>query len=341
MNKHVSTQVRASKALTFSASDGPITGYNFVQQRAFECEHDIFSLLKQFADWKEVKSDKNGVIAQLIDYGILIEKDSETAAIELDLDQNWEWGTPLAMYHNSILNREYEPLEFNIALQKEKSCEKKSPELFFGNEDYAERIILPAAADSPLFDVMKRRRTNRSKPSIPTSLQALSEILQSSMAITGFVDGVVGKLPLKMTPSGGARNPFEAYIFAREITDLSDGIYHYSAVDHSIGLIKRGTNLPMGELAGGQEWIDDMNCLIVLCAFFERSMWKYEDPNAYRVMLIEAGHIAQNMMLTGTAHELSICPTGALSHNAILDALNLPKGPMISPIYALAVGSLD
>ena len=30
-------------------------------------------------------------------------------------------------------------------------------------------------------------------------------------------------------------------------------------------------------------------------------MWKYSDSNAYRVVLIEAGHIGQNIMLAATA----------------------------------------
>ena len=40
-----------------------------------------------------------------------------------------------------------------------------------------------------------------------------------------------------MTPSGGARNPYEAYVFARKVDGLEAGIYHYSALDHDLAKV--------------------------------------------------------------------------------------------------------
>ena len=53
-----------------------------------------------------------------------------------------------------------------------------------------------------------------------------------------------------------------------------------------------------------QEWADPMVAMIILVAILERTTWKYHDPNAYRVVLIEAGHIAQNIMLACTERGL-------------------------------------
>ena len=39
-------------------------------------------------------------------------------------------------------------------------------------------------------------------------------------------------------------------------------------------------------------------------------MWKYDDPNAYRVVLIEAGHIGQNIMLAATQQRAVGLPDG-------------------------------
>ena len=66
-----------------------------------------------------------------------------------------------------------------------------------------------------------------------------------------------------------------------------------------------------------------MPCIIFLVAYLERTMWKYSDSNAYRVVLIEAGHIGQNIMLAATQAGLSACPTAALAHSAIKDLLGL------------------
>ena len=40
-------------------------------------------------------------------------------------------------------------------------------------------------------------------------------------------------------------------------------------------------------------------------------MWKYDDPNAYRVVLIEAGHIGQNIMLAATQQRPVGLPDGS------------------------------
>ncbi len=81
-----------------------------------------------------------------------------------------------------------------------------------------------------------------------------------------------------------------------------------------------------------------MPCLILLCAKLDRTMWKYEDANAYRVVLIEAGHIGQNIMLAATRHGLSACPTAALCHSSIKRLLGLDR-LTDAPIYALTIAA--
>jgi nitroreductase len=53
--------------------------------------------------------------------------------------------------------------------------------------------------------------------------------------------------------------------------------------------------------------------------------------------LIEAGHIAQNIMLACTANELTACPTAALAHSKISELLGI-KALTTTPLYALAIG---
>ena len=60
-----------------------------------------------------------------------------------------------------------------------------------------------------------------------------------------------------MTPSGGARNPYEAYVFARNVEGLEPGIYHYSALEHSLARVSAATPA-LSDLVGGQEWADTM-----------------------------------------------------------------------------------
>jgi SagB-type dehydrogenase family enzyme len=126
-----------------------------------------------------------------------------------------------------------------------------------------------------------------------------------------------------MTPSGGARNPFEAYVCARNVEGLAPGVYHYAGADGSLAPVE-GARLPaLSELVGGQPWCDRAGALVLLVASFRRTMWKYGHPGALRVVLIEAGHIAQNILACAAFHRLAAAPTCAVSDMALEPLLGL------------------
>ncbi|NJM28854.1 MAG: SagB/ThcOx family dehydrogenase [Rhizobiales bacterium] len=184
---------------------------------------------------------------------------------------------------------------------------------------------------------MKRRRTNRCGLPRPVTLNQLADCLWAGLGITGFVRTEASVLPLKMTPSGGARNPFEAFLIARNVEGLDPGVYHYAAIGHSLGLVNADYSPSFSELLAGQEWADTMQVLVVLVASLNRTAWKYKDANAYRVVLIEAGHIGQNMMLACTNNELTACPTAALAHSRLRTLFGIESLADV-PMYAIAIG---
>ncbi len=148
----------------------------------------------------------------------------------------------------------------------------------------------------------------------------------------------MGDLPLKMTPSGGARNPFEAYVRVGNVDGIAPGFYHYSAVDQTLGLVAAAPNPPASALLCGQDWWDGAGAVIFLVANFRRTMWKYEHPMAYRAVLIEAGHIGQNVMIAATHHGLCAGPT-AFVRDAMLEEILQLDRVMQSVVYALIVGA--
>ena len=56
-------------------------------------------------------------------------------------------------------------------------------------------------------------------------------------------------------------------------------------VEHTLARLGTNEMPPPSSLLNGQEWADDMPCVIILFALLERTMWKYDDANAYRVKL--------------------------------------------------------
>jgi SagB-type dehydrogenase family enzyme len=328
-----------SRSLIFTLVEDIFLGHNFLQKKTFECSHEIFEILSEMRAGGEQSEDSPEMLNSLVDLGILVDKHSDCARMDRKYAEKWKWGLPAALFHFSVQGNECLDSEATEAKQIAAAETSPSPPLFTMNQEYAQQTDLPKVNfDSGLLSLMARRRTVRSFTERAVSLSEISEILFAGMGITGSVRNCVCDLPMSMTPSGGARNPYEAYVFARNIEGLESGIYHYSAAEHSLGRLSPLPEEPMGALAGNQDWIDDSSCLVVLCAHFERTMWKYDDPNAYRVVLIEAGHIGQNMMLAGTSHGLTVCATAALTHNKLYDVLDISDRIMIAPIYAFAIG---
>ena len=77
--------------------------------------------------------------------------------------------------------------------------------------------------------------------------------------------------------------------------------------------------------------------VIVLASVLARVTWRYRSARAYRVVLIEAGHLGQTFCLTATALGLAPFCTAALADTTIEQDLGLDVGSQ-PVMYALGVG---
>jgi nitroreductase len=69
-----------------------------------------------------------------------------------------------------------------------------------------------------------------------------------------------------------------------------------------------------------------------------RVAWRYSHARAYRVVLMESGHLAQTFALVATALGLASFSTGALADTVIEEAFSL--SPATSPVV-YAVGAAN
>lgn len=338
-------EIKAADTLMVFSNGNQWRGYNFLSKSEFDCDSRAIEAIAQLHDWTPKPTaiehvrrlygdDSPALIEALLDLGALVAKSEQSGKIERDFAERWGWSLPSAILHFSVQGREIHSLEQSEAEQIAKAAETPAVPLVRTN-GVNQFPLQPWKQDSGLRNAMAVRRTHRNDTGT-VSLEVLTDCLFSGLGITGWTENCVQKLPLKMTPSGGARNPYDAYVHASGVDGLKPGLYHYSAVEHSLELVT--SNMPpLSDLMGGQDWADNASCGILLCATWERSMWKYEgDDNAYRVALIEAGHIGQNVALSATEHGCSACPSAALDHDLITNLLDLdPIGE--APVYCLAL----
>lgn len=341
-------RMKCSEALVFTPSDGQFIAYNFLEKSVFECSSDLLDLLSRLKDWTEFGDLQNdlpdfsqeeveGILEGLVSVGAVVREGSSDAEKEQEYASAWTWGLPTALMHFSVQDNPFITVAEAEDLQREKAQSVGLIELHRPNGAGAMKLPDPMKGKD-LIRLMAKRRTVRRALSVPIKLEQVSDCLFSGLGITGWMRNCVGMLPLSMTPSGGGRNPYEAYVFARNVEGLERGVYHYSALDHSLERVADLGDDDITSLIGGQEWGDDKPCMILLCAHMERTMWKYEDPNAYRVIMIEAGHIGQNIMLVATENGLTACPTAALNHARAKEILGL-KDITQAPIYALTLSA--
>lgn len=189
-------------------------------------------------------------------------------------------------------------------------------------------------------EVIESRRTVRRFSGESITVEQLSILLHFSYGITCTISNPSlpeEHLSMRAAPSAGALYPLEIYLVAWNITGLESGLYHYCVVTHSLEQLKAGD---FAKLACEYTMADDISntasALFVVTAIFQRTMLKYQD-RGYRFVLLEAGHLAQNMCLMAAAMNLGILPIGAFLDDELNRLLGL-DGVNETAVYPLAVG---
>lgn len=342
--------LKRAESLVICFEPQGIVVHNFLTKDAFICSTQCIDFLFQLTDWQSLEAVYSSlepqfrhgnivnIVMELINNKALIIYGSELSELDRLYSENWEWGPPAGFYHFSVRNTKFlaGPEQRN-AIRKRRN-EKPEPKPIKKNDCYKQTLKLPKfVKDNYLFHTMYQRRSKRKFSGVEIMLTALSDCLYSAKGITQWVkDDDFGTLPLTMTPSGGARNPYELYVYAKSVSGLLPGFYHYCGETHDLGLISE-ENITPSHILANQEWTNSASAIIFLTADFSRSSWKYHLAPAYRIVLIEAGFIGQNIALSATHHGLSATPTGAVSENSIEKYLKL-KPIKEAHIISLVIG---
>jgi SagB-type dehydrogenase family enzyme len=201
------------------------------------------------------------------------------------------------------------------------------------------KLPRPAGTKTTLLDSLFQRRTHRSFSPDPLRLDQLSALLSYVWGVTGYLeDPLLGRLPLKTSPSGGARHPEEVYVVALRVEGLKPGIYHYVPDHHCLEFIPvPAAPARAVEYCAGQDWVAGAAALFIMTAALARTMWKYPFPRAYRLLLTEAGHLCQTFCLVATALGLGPFCTMALKDSLIERDLGL-DGFDEAVLYVAGVG---
>ena len=185
-----------------------------------------------------------------------------------------------------------------------------------------------------VWEVFGRRRSTRVfSPAQSLPLDSLSSLLWSTQGITA----IEGEWYFRAAPSAGALYPIETYILARAVEGLEQGIYHFRPHMFDLEFIKQGDFATLlADAALGQDMIREAQATFIWTAIVARSTWKYRQ-RAYRYIYMDAGHIAQNLYLAGTAAGLGVCAVGAFFDDQVNDLIAI-DGVEETTVYLASVG---
>ena len=125
---------------------------------------------------------------------------------------------------------------------------------------------------------------------------------------------------------------------ALRVTGLDAGLYHYDTRGHALERISPdATARKARDYCAGQPYAARAAALFIMTAVFARTMWKYWHPRAYRVVLLDAGHLGQTFCLTATRMGLAPFSTAALKDTLIEQDLGI-DGISESVIYVTGFG---
>lgn len=181
-------------------------------------------------------------------------------------------------------------------------------------------VPLPLPAHTGLDALLRARATCRNfDVGAGVALVDLAAILHRVFGAQATQELAPGAVMLKKnSPSGGGLHPVEAYVLAQRVQGLATGLYHYDGVAHALEpmqLLPAADLAPLAhELVAGQAWFADAPVLVLMAARFERNFWKYRrHAKAWKVVLLDAGHLSQNFQLSATEQGYGAFVTGAIN----------------------------
>jgi SagB-type dehydrogenase family enzyme len=193
--------------------------------------------------------------------------------------------------------------------------------------------------NSNIYECIKKRRSTRFYADKSMSLEELSYLLWSTQGIT---ETNKAGLTLRTVPCSGATHSFETYLFIRNVEGIEEGVYRYLPVEHKLLFMLKLDEIDnkIDAITLEQPFVPNFaKKAAVLFAWSTtpyRSEWKY-DITAHKKILIDVGHVCQNLYLASESIGAGTCAIGIYDQNMIDTMLGL-DGDEEFIIYLAAVG---
>jgi SagB-type dehydrogenase family enzyme len=346
-----SPRLRRANSLIAYWQGGRLSFHNYAARQTISSNPVAIDILGFFDKWRRTAD----AIAHFTEYTpasvrrairglaanrLLLEENSQEARLDDRIAKEWKPWLPLGAFHFSTKDTAY--VRSNWSDERLRATLPDTPQpAKFKSIKGAPKVALPPRTfpDSEFLRILMERKTHREFARPDVSLENVSQLLSLVWGVTGYYHTTeFGNLPRKTSPSGGARHPGEVYLMALRVKGLKPGLYHYRPEKHQLETVKAGaTGARASQYCAHQEHVGKAAALFLMTAVFPRNMWKYHKPRAYRVVLLDAGHLCQTFCLVATWLGLAPFCTAALQDTMIEQDLGI-DGVRESILYVAGVG---
>jgi len=200
-------------------------------------------------------------------------------------------------------------------------------------------IALPdphlACAPVDIHTLIAQRRTQRAYAPDPLALAELSFLLWSTQGVQKYTPG---ERTLRTVPSAGARHALETLLLVNNVDGLAPALYRYVATRHALAVFSSNESM----LDDVRDGFRNMNLVTLSAVVFiwvcvlERMTWRFGE-RGWRYVLLDAGHVCENLYLAGEACGCGTCAIGVFNDADINAALGL-DGAGQFVMYAASLG---
>jgi len=214
------------------------------------------------------------------------------------------------------------------------------PPLELGYDETKATIDLPVPMDieaetTDLVKAIENRRSMRNYSKQPLTLDELSFLLWCTQGVKKVVNELV---TLRTVPSAGARHAFETYLLVNRVQGLHPGLYRFLAVKYKLVEVSLDPSLAeeITEACLRQRFVSTSAVTFIWIAVPYRMGWRYGE-RGYRYLLIDVGHVCQNLYLAAEAIGSGVCAIGAFNDKAINNIVGI-DGKQQFVIYVATLG---
>lgn len=185
-----------------------------------------------------------------------------------------------------------------------------------------------------LYELMTNRTSVRNYSEDSLSLTELSWLLYATQGVKKALSE--NRASFRTVPSAGARHALETYLLIHRVAGVAPGLYFYDAEYHFLHHLGNPPDENVNAAFYDQKMMSQNAVSFIWTAVAYRMEYRY-GIKAARYLMLDAGHVCQNLYIAGEQLGCGVCGVAAYSQD-LVDALISADGKDEFSVYCASLG---